>query len=151
VGVFRCPRCYAVYYCGPDHQRKDWDHHKEYCFQVPPYLYQNKANEILHCAVEKNLFNEYQTLVVRDARSGYDLARRLLLKGVVDMILLNPVDGDMKNMMNERCERAKGSIREAYETMQNVSPTRMWDKSALHWTFIPIQLYHVIETICNEQ
>jgi hypothetical protein len=30
-GVVRCSRCKAAYYCGHNHQRKDWKEHKRWC------------------------------------------------------------------------------------------------------------------------
>jgi hypothetical protein len=156
IGKLQCSRCHHRFYCGVEHQKKDWSRHKQHCFPIASELYNNKENKMLHEALQLNLFEEYKALETRQKarlNDNYNEARYFIYKGLVGMILFNPIDGDYKNNMTQEdyAEWAlyRADIKQGYDLMEKEAPRKMWDMSDLFWLFIPRAFHRDIEYICG--
>ena len=155
-GKLQCSRCHHRSYCGAEHQKKDWSHHKGHCFAIAKEIYNNKENKMLHEGLRLNLFQEYKALeTMQEAQqnNNYNEARYFIYKGLVAMILFNPVNGDYKDIMTQAdyAEWAlyRADIKKGYDLMEKEAPRKMWDMSDLLWLFIPKAFNRDIEFICG--
>jgi hypothetical protein len=133
-----------------EHQRKDWSNHKRSCYKLGDELYKDD-NKMIHEALEINLFEEYKALETRYMKGEirpYDEARYFIYKGIVSVILRDPVKGDIKED-DERWELIRADIKKGHELMMKTEPDVMWDGDDLMWAFIPKNLWRYIEYICD--
>jgi hypothetical protein len=103
-----------------------------------------------------NLLEEYTALETREKNaqtSPYDKARYFIYKGLVGMILFDPVRGDLKDHMSQSdtdlWNTFRADIKKGYDIMHQNHPSRMWDTSDLLWCFIPRTFWRDIEFICG--
>lgn len=150
VGKYYCGRCFHVKYCSNVCQRKNCAGHKFSCYPLDKALFRNKNNVVLHEALAMNLFSEYQALHNREkaTMSIFDQGRYYVLKGVVGMILFDPVRADMKPNMSESEQQwnsFKTDIRKGGELINQESPQSLRDP--LIWLFIPHRCHRDIDFI----
>lgn len=91
----KCGSCFHASYCSKECQQNAWHYHKRACFKLPEALYRNQENTMLHKAIEFNLFQEYQAIKNMPKNTEFNKARQCLYDGVIRMILIDPIDGDM--------------------------------------------------------
>lgn len=150
-GIYLCGRCFKDRYCGKECQTKSYAFHKRMCFAIDKATFMNKDNRILHVAHEMNLFQEFKALETRMNNPTtvgiFDQGRYYLFKGVVGMIMFDPVRGDMKEEMTpdekNKWKEFDVNIRKGGELICSESEQSMHDP--LIWLFIPKQLHRDIE------
>ena len=148
--TFYCGNCYHEKYCSKKCQIKSWPIHKRSCFHIDKDLFKNKNNKVFHDALELNLFAEFQAIknMISDDSSNYSLGRYYLYKGLVGMIMYDPINGDMKENMTDDDEKLwetlNGDVRLGGEYLNKDSPDSMRD--SLAWAFIPRRLRPVVSS-----
>ena len=145
-----CGRCYHKQYCSRECQIANYDYHKIECFPIPKGLGSNKNNILLRKALEFNLLWEYHGGATKfDHLQIYDRGRNLVYKGLIGMILFNPVSGTKTpNMTAEeltKWEAFEADIEKGIRLILAESPNSM--KDPLLWCFIPKKLHPCVQEI----
>lgn len=164
VSSFHCARCYWARYCCKEHQVKHWHFHKAQCYPLDRALVLDKKNVMLREAFKLNLFAEYKAVESKTELDkpqqgkahtvNFHGARYYLFRGIVGMILADPINASIKEAeaSEEELKVWKGfekSILTSYYWMESLYPGSMWQKDAIHWSFIPASLHKVIERVCK--
>ena len=140
-GLLVCSRCHDYNYgryCSQECQKKDWMSHKRICYPMDKTLFDDKGNTVLHLAMRRNLFSEYQGFSWNTGR--YDTARHLIYKGVIAIIMADPVNGASSIAGRE-------DIMAGCRILKEIEPSVMSDKTDLLWLFIPQPLFSHIESL----
>lgn len=163
-GTFRCGLCFWARYCCKEHQKKHWKFHKKQCFSIPVEMIKDEGNLLFQEAFKLSLFAEYKAL---ESKTGLNLplaegdsrvadfhgARYYLFKGLIGMILYDPVKGEKGVKMSEEDVKAwkffEKNVLMGFYWMDALKPGSMWIEDALHWTFIPPSLHKEVERICK--
>ena len=155
-GTQQCLRCHNALYCSEACQKNDLPRHRCSCFEIKRELFENANNRILHEAHRMNLFSECRRLEMNRKKGtlrdgSYDLACYFLYKGVVSMILFEPIDGIPKEKEKEsvRWLSITKDIFNSYQLMKQLECGNMWNLDSTHWSYIPKGLCHELQLICN--
>lgn len=144
---FRCSICHHAHYCGPTCQFQAWPYHKNHCYPIPLETFLNGNNKMLHKALHQNLFKEFKQIEFFNPPpiESFQLGRFHIFRGIIGMILFDPVWGDHKPKMTPEMytqwDEFHADIRKGGELVNETG--RMRDP--LIWLFIPKEFWCSIE------
>lgn len=137
-------------------QDNDWEYHKTICYSLDFDLYKNKDNIILHQSLRMNLFQEYQALKTQLNEypkfvTPFDKGRFYLYKGIIGMVLFNPVNANIKIKMTSEEQKEwkqyQSDIHKGGKLISSESEEFMYNE--LIFAFIPKSLHREIDYIWN--
>lgn len=144
-----CPNCHQTRFCGLECYQKVESTHQDSCFALERSLVLDKKNIMLQHALRTNLFSAYQSLSnrIKVFATRFDIGRYYVFKGIVAMIIFDPVQGDMKEEMTDSDKELWRTIYKDIHTggelIASESTGRMHDP--LIWSFIPQPLHREVD------
>ena len=98
------------------------------------------TNNVLHEAIQLNLFKEYKALKAFKDKNDFQMGRFLVFEAVLDMIRFDPINGDMKEDMTFEDEHLWATI----ESKIKQGCKLLYGGDPLLWSFIPRRFYRDI-------